>query len=182
MIMDLIKLKAFCIIAKSGSFSKAAEELFVTQPAVSAQIHDLESIYETKLFERLGHRIILTEEGKALLPFAELIIKTLEESHFAVDDVRNSTAGIIRVGASMLPGMYLLPEIIASFKKECPHISVLLTVALAAKIRHMLKENELDVGIVGSYGRKHQKSVLEEKQILKDRIVLIVGNEHSWRN
>ena len=185
--MDLIKLKAFSIIARTGSFSKAAEELFVTQPAVSAQIKDLERLYEVKLFERIGHSIELTEEGKALLPYAELIVKAIEESKYAVEDIKNSRIGSIRVGASALPGMYMLPEIISFFNKEYPGVSVSLKVSFATEIRKMISNNELEIGIVGSYNKRISQaqgngSILVEELLCNDRMVLIVSPEHSLAN
>ncbi len=183
--MDLIKLKAFTIIAKSGSFSVAAEELFVTQPAVSAQIKDLERLYDAKLFERIGHHIELTDEGKALLPYAEMIVRAIEESRYAVEDIKVGKRGHIRVGASALPGMYILPDTIYKFRKEYPNFSVSLKVTFATQIRKMISNNELDIGIVGSYQSAENSDInssLEEEVLYKDEMVLIVSPNHPFRN
>jgi hypothetical protein len=83
-VMDVIKLKTFYTVALLGSFSRAAEKLFFTQPAISSQIKELENEYNTTLFERIGRNIRLTEEGKALLPYAESIFKSFIESQFSV--------------------------------------------------------------------------------------------------
>ncbi len=182
--MDLIKIKAFYIIARTGSFSKAAEELYLTQPAISAQIKDLEKIYGVKLFERIGHRVELTEEGRALLPYAERIVNSLDESRRVVRQAANSRIKYLRIGASLLPGMYLLPEIVHGYKKKYPEISIFVRVGYATQISKMVRESEMDVGIVGGYG-KHayvsRKNGLKEEVICHDKMVLVVGNDHPLK-
>jgi len=182
--VDLIKIRAFYIIAQSGSFSKAAEELYLTQPAISAQIKDLEKIYGVKLFERIGHRVELTEEGKALLPYAERIVSSLDESRVVVQKTANSKIKYLRVGASLLPGMYLLPEIVAGYKERYPDVSISVRVGYATQISKMVRDSEMDVGIVGGYGVRgciKRGNNLREEVICHDRMVLVVGSKHPLR-
>ncbi len=182
--MDLIKIKAFYIIARTGSFSKAAEELYLTQPAISAQIKDLERIYGVKLFERIGHRVELTEEGKALLPYAERVVNSLDESRVIVRRTANSKIKYLRIGASLLPGIYLLPDIVAGYKEKHPEVSVFVRVGYATQISKMVRESEMDVGIVGGYGLHGcltGKGNLREQVICHDRMVLVVGAKHPLK-
>ncbi len=182
--MDLIKIKAFYIIAKTGSFSKAADELYLTQPAISAQIKDLEKIYGARLFERIGHRVELTNEGKALLPYAEGIVDALDRSQVAVQKSIVKNIKYLRIGASLLPGIYLLPEIVSRYKGEYPRVSLSVRVGYATQISRMVKEGDVDVGIVGSYGSGEgsgKKKGIEEKVICYDRMVLVVGKRHSLK-
>ncbi len=178
--MDVIKLKAFYTVAMLGSFSRAAEKLFFTQPAISSQIKELENEYNTTLFERIGRNIRLTEEGKALLPYAESILKSFEESQFVVDSVGDKKLGSIKLGASALPGVNLMPEFVAEFRKLFPLINFQISVNYAYQIRKMVLNNDLDMGLVGSIEMGGQEEQLVEQTLLNDPIVVVVGREHSW--
>ncbi len=178
--MDVIKLKAFYTVAMLGSFSRAAEKLFFTQPAISSQIKELENEYNTTLFERIGRNIRLTEEGKALLPYAESILKSFEEAQFVVDSVGDKKLGSIKLGASALPGVNLMPEFVAEFRKLFPLINFQISVNYAYQIRKMVLNNDLDMGLVGSIEMGGQEEQLVEQTLLNDPIVVVVGREHSW--
>ena len=116
--MDIIKYRAFYTVSTLGSFSRAAEALFFTQPAISAQIKELENEYGTKLFDRIGRNIHLTPAGEALLPFTESLLRTYEDSRFAVELLKDTKEGNIKLGVSLLPGVGLVPAFLADFKKE----------------------------------------------------------------
>jgi len=165
--MDVIKLKAFYTVARLGSFSKAAEKLFFTQPAISSQIKELENEYNAAdHFERIGRNIRLTEERKAVLPYAEAILKSFEESQFAVDSVGDKKLGSIKLGASALPGVNLMPEFVPEFRKLFPMINFQISVNYAYQIRKMVLHNELDMGLVGSIEMGGQEEQLVEQTML----------------
>ena len=176
--MDLIKLKTFLTVARLGSFTRAAEALFLTQPAVSLQIKDLENEYRTPLLERVGRTVRLTPAGQELMPYVEAILESAKQSHEALEGMRNSTAGRVRIGATGLSGVHMLPELIAEFMDHCPecHIDVVLNYAL--QLRRMILTNDLDLGIMGSdQGGLREPSLLEQP-LVRDEVVVVVDAAH----
>ncbi len=178
--MDLVKLKTFYTAAKLGSFTKAAESLYLTQPAVSMQIKDLEQEYGIPLFERIGKKVRLTRAGEVLLPMAERILHTYLESHSAVEQANSSVTGKIRVGATSYTGIHFLPEIMAAFQHRYPDNHVLISLQYARRIQAMLLENEIDVGIIGSNQYRLLEESILEQELYHDRIVAVVGARHPW--
>lgn len=176
--MDLIKLKTFHTVARLGNFTRAAEVLFFTQPAISLQIKELENEYRCRLFERIGKKVRLTPAGEALLPFAERILKASKSSFNAVSGVLETTAGRIRFGATGFSGVYVLPELIAGFKGRYPDISFDITLRYATRIRKMILENKLDAGITGSNQEEPRDPGLLEKVLARDSIVAVCGPGH----
>lgn len=178
--MILSKLKTFQAVARLGSFTRAAEALYLTQPAVSLQIKDLENEYGTPLLERLGRTVRLTPAGEALMPFVEAILESARQSHDAVEGVRNTTAGRIRVGATGLSGVHMLPELIAEFKERCPECRIDVQLHDAASLRRLILANELDLGIMGSdQGRLSEPGLLEQP-FIRDEVVVVVPGGHRW--
>ena len=115
--MDL-KLKTFITVAKENSFSKAAKILFMTQPTISIQIKKLEEEYGTKLFERSGSIVKLTESGKVLYEHAEIILNHYQLAKNAVCNVSINIKGKITIGVSTVLGKYFLPKILGNYKKN----------------------------------------------------------------
>ncbi len=176
--MDLIKFKSFLTITRLGSFSRAAEVLFFSQPAISAHIKELEYEYDTKLFNRVGRNIELTKSGKALIYYIESILDTFEESKNALNNLKDAGEGIVSVGASSLPGAHLVPEYLARYKAQNPEISFDVTILKAMKIREMVLKKKLDIGIIGSQDPDHKDPGLVEEIIGKDEMVLAIPNNH----
>jgi DNA-binding transcriptional LysR family regulator len=178
--MDLIKLKTFYTVARLGNFTRAAETLFFTQPAISLQIKELENEYRCRLFERIGKKVKLTSAGESLLPFAETILKASHNSFDAVSAVLDATSGRIRIGATGFSGVYVLPELITGFKSRYPEVSFDITLRYAKKIRKMILENKLDAGITGGINEPPRDPGLLEKVLARDQIVLVLGPGHRF--
>lgn len=178
--MDMVKLKTFYTAAKLGSFTKTAESLFFTQPAVSLQIKDLEQEYGAQLFERIGKKLRLTHAGEALLPLAEQILSAYMESQAVVEQARDSTSGNIRTGATNYTGIHFLPELISGYLKRFPGNKVSVHLEYASKIQAMLMSNEIDIGIVGSNQFRILEESLLETELYRDSITAVVGPEHPW--
>ncbi|MBI9103509.1 MAG: LysR family transcriptional regulator [Spirochaetales bacterium] len=176
--MDLYKLKSFYTVAKLGSFSRAAEILFLTQPAVSAQVKELEYEYKTKLFDRVGRKTKLTQSGEVLLTFAKNILDTYDESHFAVDMLKDAKDGIVKIGVSGLSGSRVLPSYVSKFKTEFPEVSFSMQVLKSAEIIDSIKQNKFDLGIVVNSDSKINKPELIEHILYKDKIVIGVSKNH----
>ena len=176
--MDLIKLKSFLSITKLGSFSKAAEVLYFSQPAISAHIKELEYEYGTKLFSRVGRKIELTESGKVLLSYVESILDTYEESKKAINNLMSAGKGEISIGTSSLPGAHLVPEFLSQFKKQNPEVTFNVVLSKAADIRERVLRKKLDIGIIGAQNTESEDTRLEERIISSDEEVLAIPNTH----
>ncbi len=178
--MDIVKFKAFHMVAALKNISKAAERLHYTQPAVSAQIRELENLYGTRLFQRVGQNLELTEAGTLLLPYAEQVLELFEQSRKRVVEAANVENQCVRVGASSLPGIHLVPGLIGAFRKNNPDMNVVLTVDDAYQVEQLLLSGEVDVGILGRAGGGHKKTRFAELLLLEDPIVAVVGREHPY--
>ncbi len=178
--MDVVKFNAFRTVASLKNISKAAEQLHYTQPAVSAQIRELENIYGSPLFQRVGHNLELTSAGVKLLPYAEQVLELFEQSRRGVEEASDIETRCVRVGASSLPGTYLMPQLIGRFKRENPPFQVILMVDDAVQIDRMLIDGEVDAAIVGRSGIGYKKSRANEVKLLEDPLVAVVGPDHPY--
>lgn len=178
--MDFIKIRTFCTVARLGSFTKAAEVLHFSQPAVSLQIRDLENEYRTPLFERIGRSIKLTAAGMALFPYAEAVLKYDRESKEAVYRTSHAKVGRIRLGVTSFTGIHLLPEIAAEFRSRFPGITIDIVLDYAVHIREKILANEIDLGIIGSSPKATGEVSLLERVLLRDELVVVISSTHPW--
>ncbi len=178
--MDIVKFKAFHTVASLKNISKAAEQLHYTQPAVSAQIRELENSYGVRLFQRVGQNLELTEAGMQLYPYAEQLLELFEHSRKTVAEAADIESHCVRVGASSLPGIHLVPGIIGEFQKQNPDVNIVLTVDDAYQVERMLLAGEVDVGILGRAGGSHKKTRFVETLLLEDPIVAVVASDHPY--
>lgn len=125
--MNLNQLRAFYAVAKTGAFSKAADELFVTEPAVFIQVRSLERYLGFKLFDKLGKDLRPTEVGQMLFEYAEKIFGLVEEAEKAIKDVQSLKSGELRIGSTKALAQYLMPLVVSSFQDFYPNIKVLLS-------------------------------------------------------
>lgn len=177
--MDLYKLKSFYTVAKLGSFSRAAEALYLTQPAVSTQIKDLENEYKARLFDRIGRTIKLTEAGEALIPYVKNLLDIFDESHLAVNMLKETGEGSVKLGVSELPGARLIPSCISAFLKEYPHVNFAITARKSSTIITLIKNNKLDMGIIGNSGPEITRAEITGTTIYKDDIVVAMSEDHA---
>jgi DNA-binding transcriptional LysR family regulator len=147
--VNLHQLRAFESVARNRSFTRAAAELSLTQPAVSVQIRGLEKSLGTELFERLGRDVGLTQAGNFLLEYARRILALLEEARGAIDDLQGLRRGRVSVATVSTPGAYVLPPLLGAFRGVYPGIRVTLEVTNRAVVRRRLLENEADLVIMG---------------------------------
>ena len=177
--MDLYKLKSFVMVARLKGVTRAAEKLFLTQPAVSAHIKDLEHEFGTRLFDRVGRTINLTNAGEALLPYVESILNLYDDSHFAVDMLKELKHGSIHLGTSNLPGARLVPDCLAAFLKSYPEITISIVANKSHHILSMVKQQKLDLGIIGSSEEKLRAPELVSRTLFKDEVVVAVSPAHT---
>jgi len=171
------RLKIFHTVAQVKSFTKAAEILGLTQPAITFQMKNLEEEFRTRFFNRDQNRITLTETGKILFRHAEKILGEYESSNIEIAKVTGVLGGEIRIGVASLLGKYLLPKLIGMFKQEYPNIKIIMLVGNSAQLIQEIQEHTLDLIIVSE--PVSLKSFVV-KPFIDDEIVVIVHPEHKW--
>jgi DNA-binding transcriptional LysR family regulator len=170
------RLQVFHTVARLLSFTKAAESLHMTQPAVTFQVRQLEEYFNTRLFDRTHNRISLTEAGQKVYEFADRIFELYAEMDNAVRDMTGEISGILIIGASTTIAEYMLPALLGDFKKKYPDINVHLKVSNSEGIVSMVENNDIDLGVVEA-PVLNKNLVVEECR--KDRLVAIVAPRHA---
>jgi DNA-binding transcriptional LysR family regulator len=173
--MDDHKLKVFCIVAETKSFSRASEIIRLTQPAVSLQIQALEEMYGTKLFNRSGCVITLTKAGEMLYKYAKEINSLYAAAEKEIGSVTGLVKGVISVGASSTIGNYILPSVVADFRRKFPKVGVHIHVANTKGVVDFLNAGSVDIGLVEGDVNK-QKLVMEK--LIPDDMVFIMSPFH----
>ncbi len=144
------RLQVFHTVARLLSFTKAAETLHMTQPAVTFQIRQLEEHFNTRLFDRTHNRISLTVAGERVFEYAEKIIALYGEMDSRVRELTGDVSGILLIGASTTIAEYVLPGLLGEFQSRYPDVNVRLSVSNSLGIVHLVENNSVDVGIVES--------------------------------
>lgn len=175
--MEDHKLKVFCTVAETKSFSKTSEIIHLTQPAVSLQIQALEEIYETKLFDRSSSTVTLTPAGEVLYKYAKEILGLYASAEKVIGDITGLVKGSISIGASSTIGNYLLPAVITDFKKHHLKIKVHLLVGNTKRVVDLLNSGNIDLGLVE--GEVVRQKVIIDK-MLSDELLVVVPSHHPW--
>ena len=170
------RLQVFHTVARLLSFTKAAESLHMTQPAVTFQVRQLEEQFNTRLFDRTHNRISLTEAGQRVYEYADRIFELYAEMENAVRDKTGEISGMLVIGASTTIAEYMLPSLLGDFKKQYPDINVHLKVSNSDGIVSMVENNDIDLGVVEA-PVMNKNLVVEECR--KDRLVAIVPPQHA---
>lgn len=147
--MDIHQLKVFASVFRHRSFSKASEELYLTQPTISNHVKSLEEELECKLFDRLGRTIIPTKEADVLYTYSKEIIEKAEDLKELISRFQKELKGRIIIGASTIPGTYLLPKLMTDFHKQFPSLSFQINIADSRSIVQSILNHEILLGIVG---------------------------------
>lgn len=175
--MDTVNLQAFVSVAEHASFSSAAEQLHITQPAVSKRIATLEAGLDTRLFDRIGHRVILTESGSALLPRARLILAELEDSRRMISNLSGHVGGRLSVGTSHHIGLHRLPPVLRSFTSAYPEVELDLHFMDSEQACHAVEHGDLEIGIVTLPSQANDK--LRLINIWDDPLVIVSAHDHA---
>jgi DNA-binding transcriptional LysR family regulator len=175
--MENFRLKVFRAVAKHLNFRRAAEGLFLTQPAVTQQIKALEDEVGLPLFDRSGGRVALTASGKILLEYAEKLKATADEAVQALAQAHGEHGGTLSVGASQTIGQYVLPMLLAGFLKENPRVQVKATSANTDEILAALTGHAVDIALIE--GPAMRRDVVTEP-FLQDRMVLVAPAGHEF--
>ncbi len=169
------RLKVFFTVANRLSFTKAAKELFITQPAISKHIQELEEEYKIKFFERNGSKISLTNAGELLLKHTKNIFKIYREIDFDLSALINQQRGLLRLGASTTISQYIIPPLLARFHQKLQEIKVNLLNGNTEQIENALLNKEIEIGIVE--GQSKNQSI-KYTEFLKDELVLVCNSKN----
>ncbi|CAM3050351.1 LysR family transcriptional regulator [Flavobacterium frigoris] len=173
------RLKVFFTVATRLSFTKAATELFITQPAVSKHIQELEETYKVKLFDRTGSKISLTHAGEQLVKQAKSIFEIYREIDFEMSTLIKEQYGTLRLGASTTISQYIIPPLLARFHQEMQGVKVILRNGNTEQIENALLNKEIETGIVE--GQSKNKAI-KYTPFLKDELVLVCNSSNPLVN
>ncbi len=174
----LDQLRILKAIAAEGSFKRAADSLYVSQPAVSLQVQHLERQLDVPLFDRGGRRAQLTEAGRMLLSYGDRILSLCQETCRAIDDLQNLHGGTLIIGASQTTGTYLMPRMIGLFRKKYPDVAVQLHVHSTRRTAWSVANGQIDLAIIGGEIPTELKEDLEIVPYAEDELALVLPMLH----
>lgn len=175
--MDDFRLRVFITAAKTLNFTKCAEQLFISQPAVSKHIGELESRYKVQLFERSGSRLALTEAGRVMLEHAERIADGYRRLQYEMDLFTDRLGGELKVGASTTIAQYVLPQVLARFTARFPEVKVSLASGNSEQVEAALARHDTDLGLVESSARHPG---FHYEPFIPDELVLIASTKGRY--
>jgi DNA-binding transcriptional LysR family regulator len=177
--MDIHQLRIFASVYKNRSFSRASEELLLTQPTISDHIKSLEEEFGCSLFDRMGRTIIPTKEAESLYVNAMELIEKADTIKDVIGQFKKQPSGELIIGASTIPGTYLLPHVMSDFLKKHLSISFQIPIADSREIVNKVLSHELLIGIVGSEIRSTQ---LTYKPLLEDELIVVAAPSFVKKN
>jgi DNA-binding transcriptional LysR family regulator len=175
--MDLRQLEVFVGVYELRSFSRAASALHLTQSTVSEHVRLLEEELGTRLFDRLSRETVPTRAGELLYGYARQMLVLRTEARQALDQFLGQITGTLLVGASTIPGEYVLPALIGRFREQHPRVGITLQIADSRGIAQAVLEGQVDLGVVGA---DPGNRVLETRTLMPDELVLVVPPGHPW--
>lgn len=175
--MDLHRLEVFCKVIELKSFTKAADAVFLSQPTVSEHIRSLEESLRERLVDRLGREAQPTQAGRILYKYARKMLQIRDEAIQAIEKYTGNLSGHLYIGASTIPGTYILPGLVGSFKTEHPDIQITLKIAGSRTVADAVTKGEAEIGVIGA---RWNDPTIEWKKIFADELVLAVYPEHEF--
>ncbi len=169
------RLKVFFTVAKRLNFTKASEELYITQPAVTKHIKEIEHYFKVKLFDRNGTKIKLTPAGETLLQYAEQVFAIYQNMEFDLNAFTQNKSGTLIIGASTTAAQYLLPPMLAAFHHKFDNIEVQLITGNTEQIEQALQNKNIDLGIIEG---KSRNKIFKYTPFVKDELVLVGKSGH----
>lgn len=176
--MDTEALKAFINVAELGSFSQAAERLYLTQPAISKRIKNLEELLDTQLFDRIGRHITLTESGQVLLPRARRILQEITDSHHEIHALSGAISGTLKLGISHHIGLYRLPKVLSHFKNKYPAVSYEIEFYESEIAYEEISHGELDLALVTLNDDESHYPKIFSQSIWTDQLYFCANAQH----
>ncbi|MBI5948397.1 MAG: LysR family transcriptional regulator [Chloroflexi bacterium] len=174
--MELAQLDAFIAAADCGSFSRAADILNVAQPSLSNRIQALEREVGQTLFERMGRGVKLTDSGRAFLPYAQRVLRTLQDGLTVLEGTREGTAGQLMIGTAPAVGTYVLPRLLKIYCDNRKGVDVLVRTGHSDEVLQLVLDDDVQVG----FGRPISHPDIRTIVLYKDELVLVVSSEHRY--
>ena len=169
-------LKIFIAVVEHKNFSRAAEELYISQPSVSLQIRNLETELGTKLINRSPKHLELTQSGEIFYGHAKNILLIYDKAKEEIDQLSNVVTGGLKVGASYTIGEYILPSVVAEFAVQYPKVEIETSIANTEEVIQAVRANHLDLALVEGEAN-HTDLVI--RPLMEDEIILVVPNQHA---
>ncbi len=174
-LIDFKHLETFCRVAELKSFTKAAEDLCLTQPTISGHILSLEQSLSLRLFDRAGRKVRLTKAGQVLLQYTIKILSLRKELLNALSEFSEGIRGELSLGASTIPGEYILPKWMGNFKREHPFFTLSLKIADTQEVIQYVLQGQVEFGIIGA---KLNHPSLSYEKFERDEIIGIASPDH----
>ena len=174
--MDIQNLSAFVAVSNTGSFSRAAEQLFITQPAVSKRISSLETELNTHLFDRIGKKVLLTEAGYALLPSAQRILAELDESKRAIGNLNEKVSGHLKIATSHHIGLHRLPPVLRAFTTDYPAVDIDIQFMDSEEACHCVLKGDVELAIATLPDQEWKH--LHHQTIWRDPLDIVISSQH----
>lgn len=175
-VMDF-RLIVFTSVARNLSFTKASKELFISQPAISKHIHELELKFRTSLFERIGNQVKLTPAGELLFSHSQSLLAAYRRLDFEMNLLTNNLSGELKIGASTTISQYVLPPLLASFIGKFPDVKVSLLNGNSQDIEQALQDGKITLGLVEGSSRQ---SILRYQPFMKDELVVVSSTKSKF--
>src|SRR5271167_1047372 len=177
--INLDQLRVFQAVAQARSFTRAADAVHLTQPGVSKHIKQMEEYFGIPLFDRLGKKVALTQAGEMLLAATLEIMASITAAEQRIDELKGLHGGKLVLGASFPIGTYVLPRILAVFRKQYPAVEVALDISLSEEIVAKILANKLDLGLVSHEAHDPR---LAAREFMTDKLIAIAPSSHRWAN
>ncbi len=175
--MDIRQLEIFCKVADLKSFSKAARAVYLSQPTASGHIQSLEAFLGVKLFDRLGREVSMTKAGRVLYDYAKRILEVRAEAMGAIEEYLGVIGGSLLVGASTIPGGYLLPGVVGQFRGNHPEALISVAIRDTQQVAEGVLNGDFELGVIGA---KLYEGRLEYGNFTEDELILAVPPSHPW--
>ncbi|GAC1368008.1 MAG: LysR family transcriptional regulator [Ktedonobacteraceae bacterium] len=177
--ITLYQLRVLLIVARHRNYTRAAEELYLSQPSVSAQVHELERLVGLPLFEQVGKRLVLTQAGEVLIAHAQKVLMGVEEAADALARLRHLETGCLSLSASTTVGNYVLPKVLGTFHARYPGAELVLDLKNSEEVCEVVRQGHRELGLIES-DLDTQNTDLLLTPYRDDELVLIVPPWHPW--
>ncbi len=176
--LNIVKLEVVVLIAKYKKVTDVAKAIGVKQPTVTFHMRSLEEQFGVQLFELRTGKVLLTDAGTALLHYATKILTLSQESYRVMSEYRNMGKGSLSIGASYVPGTYILPELMSRFSEAYPGITFQMCIKPAPVIREMLLSHSIDMGFISS--QPFEDPTLHQHRMRDDKLVVVYASSHRF--
>lgn len=175
--MNIRQLRIFFMVCTYKNMSEASRKLFISQPAISQAIIELESELGVNLFNRLNRRLSITHAGEILYAYSKRILSLIDEAEKEMIDISNSKKGKLRIGASTTIGIYLLPSLISGFQKNYPTVDLPFIIDNTGEIEEKILTDQIDIGLVEGPIKSKDITVIH---YLEDELYVVCSKDHPW--